>query len=168
MDGPRPVFFRSRSQFMARERTFIAIKPDGVQRGLVGEIVTRFEAKGFKLVAMKMMRSTTDLAQTHYGEHKGKGFFDGLVHFFTSGPIVAMCWEGDNVIEMARAMMGKTNPKDAAPGTIRGDLAVDVGRNVVHGSDSPESAKRELSLFFAAGDLVEWKRDSDAHVYEKA
>ena len=152
---------------MTRERTFIAVKPDGVQRGLVGAIVSRFENKGFKLVGMKLMQPADDLARRHYGEHEGKGFFAGLVSFFTSGPIVAMCWEGDNVIEMARAMMGKTNPKDAAPGTIRGDLAIDVGRNLVHGSDSPESARRELALFFAAGELVDWSRDADAHVYEK-
>ncbi|MBM3273812.1 MAG: nucleoside-diphosphate kinase, partial [Candidatus Sericytochromatia bacterium] len=130
------------------ERTFIAVKPDGVQRGLVGELVGRFEAKGFKLAGLKLMHPSRELAERHYGEHQGKPFFDGLVGFFTSGPIVAMCWEGRNVVEVARSMMGKTNPKDAAPGTIRGDLAVDIGRNVVHGSDSLESAARELSIFF--------------------
>ncbi len=149
------------------ERTFIAVKPDGVQRGLVGQIITRFEAKGFKLAGMKLMLPSKELAERHYGEHKGKGFFDGLVGFFTSGPIVAMCWEGLNVVETARAMMGKTNPKDAAPGTLRGDLAVDIGRNIVHGSDSPESAKRELAIFFDESDLIGWKRDADQHVYEK-
>lgn len=150
------------------ERTFIAVKPDGVQRGLVGQIITRFEAKGFKLAGLKLMLPGRELAERHYGEHQGKPFFGGLVDFFTSGPIVAMCWEGLGVVETARAMMGKTNPKDAAPGTIRGDFAVDIGRNVVHGSDSPESAKRELSIFFSDAELVDWKRDADKHIYEKA
>jgi nucleoside-diphosphate kinase len=116
---------------------------------------------------MKLMHPSRELAERHYGEHQGKPFFDGLVGFFTSGPIVAMCWEGLNVVEVARSMMGKTNPKDAAPGTIRGDLAVDIGRNVVHGSDSLESAARELSIFFAPGELLDWPRDLNKHIYEK-
>jgi len=148
------------------ERTFIAVKPDGVQRGLVGQVISRFEAKGFKLAGMRFMHPSRELAERHYGEHKGKPFFDGLVGFFTSGPIVAMCWEGQGVIEAARAMMGKTNPRDAAPGTLRGDFAVDIGRNVVHGSDSPDSAARELGIFFAPGELVDWARDADRHIYE--
>jgi nucleoside-diphosphate kinase len=149
------------------ERTFIALKPDAVQRGFVGDIITRFERKGFKLVGMKLMVVTREMAENHYGEHHGKPFFNGLVDFITSSPIVAMSWEGDNVVETARKMMGATNPKDSAPGTIRGDFAVDMGRNIIHGSDSVASAERELKIFFAPGELVSsWNRSSEAWVYE--
>lgn len=147
------------------ERTFIAIKPDGVQRNLIGEVIGRFERKGFKLVGLKMMQVTRDLAEKHYGEHKGKPFFDGLVSYITSGPIVAMAWEGKNVVASARLMIGATKPQEAAPGTIRGDLAVDIGRNVVHGSDSPASAERELALFFG-GDLLDWTPGGNAWIWE--
>lgn len=148
------------------ERTFLAVKPDGVQRGLVGEMVRRFEAKGFKLVGLKLMQVSREQAETHYGEHKGKPFFAGLVDFITSGPIVAMAWEGKNVIATARTMMGATNPAQSAPATIRGDFAVDIGRNLIHGSDGPESAQRELGIFFKPEELVDWKRTLDAHIYE--
>ncbi len=148
------------------ERTFLAVKPDGVQRGLVGEIVRRFESKGFKLVGLKLMQVSREQAETHYGEHKGKPFFNGLVDFITSGPIVAMAWEGKNVIATARTMMGATNPAQSAPATIRGDFAVDIGRNIIHGSDGPESAQRELGIFFKTEELVDWKRTLDAHIYE--
>lgn len=149
------------------ERTFIAIKPDGVQRGHVGEIITRFERKGFKLVGMKFMQVDKQTAETHYGEHKGKPFFDGLVSFITSSPIVAMVWEGNNVVASARTMMGATNPKESAPGTIRGDFAVDLGRNVIHGSDSPASAEREIGIFFKAEELAGcWNRANEGWVYE--
>jgi nucleoside-diphosphate kinase len=149
------------------ERTFIAIKPDGVQRGFVGEIVTRFERKGFKLIGMKLMQVTREMAEEHYGEHREKPFFKGLVDFITSAPIVAMAWEGDNVVASARTMMGATNPKDSAPGTIRGDFAVDMGRNIIHGSDSPASAERELKIFFQAGELLSgWSRSTEGWVYE--
>lgn len=147
------------------ERTFIAIKPDGVQRQLVGEVISRFEKKGFKLVGLKFMQVSRDLAEKHYGEHKGKPFFDGLVSYITSGPIVAMAWEGKNVVSAARLMIGATKPQEAAPGTIRGDLAVDIGRNVIHGSDSAASAERELSLFFG-GDLLDWSPAANAWIWE--
>jgi len=150
------------------ERTFIALKPDAVQRGYVGEIVARFERKGFKLIGMKLMQVTRAMAEEHYGEHREKPFFGGLVDFITSGPIVAMAWEGDNVVESARKMMGATNPKDSAPGTIRGDFAVDLGRNVIHGSDSVTSAERELKIFFAADELLSgWARTTEGWIYEK-
>ncbi len=149
------------------ERTFIALKPDAVQRGYIGEIVARFERKGFKLVGMKLMQVTRAMAEEHYGEHKEKPFFKGLVDFITSGPIVAMAWEGDNVVESARKMMGATNPKDSAPGTIRGDFSVDLGRNVIHGSDSVASAERELKIFFEASELLSsWNRASEGWIYE--
>lgn len=148
------------------ERTFLAVKPDGVQRGLVGEIIRRFEQKGFKLVGLKLMQVSRETAEQHYGEHKGKPFFNGLVDFITSGPIVAMAWEGKNVIATARAMMGATNPANAASGTIRGDFAADIGRNVIHGSDGPESAERELGLFFKPEELLTWTRANDTWIVE--
>ncbi|MBP6348249.1 MAG: nucleoside-diphosphate kinase [Candidatus Obscuribacter sp.] len=152
---------------MSQERTFVAIKPDGVERGLIGEIIGRFEKRGLKLVGLKLMRVSVDLAGRHYGEHKGKPFFDGLVKFITSGPIVAMVWEGKNAITLARNVIGATNPAQAAQGTIRGDLAVEIGRNAVHGSDGPESAAREIGLFFNEDELVNgWSRAVDVWVNE--
>lgn len=149
------------------ERTFIALKPDAVQRGLVGEIITRFEKKGFKLVGMKLLQVTRAMAEEHYGEHKERPFFKGLVDFITSSPIVAMAWEGDNVVETARKMMGATNPKDSAPGTIRGDFSIDLGRNIIHGSDSVASAERELKIFFSNDELLKsWNRSNEGWVYE--
>ncbi|WP_216829250.1 nucleoside-diphosphate kinase [Alkalihalobacterium elongatum] len=135
------------------ERTFLMVKPDGVQRNLVGEIVSRFEKKGFNLVGAKLMTVTKDLAETHYAEHKERPFFGELVDFITSGPVFAMVWEGEKVISTARTMMGATNPADAAPGTIRGDFAAQVAMNVIHGSDSPESAVREIGIFFKEEEL---------------
>lgn len=150
------------------ERTFIAIKPDAVQRGLIGEIISRFEKKGFKLVGLKLMQVTREQAETHYAEHREKPFFGGLVDFITAGPVVAMAWEGDNVVATARKMMGATNPADAAPGTIRGDFSVDLGRNVIHGSDSVASAERELGIFFDNRELTPgWERSTEGWVYEK-
>ena len=136
------------------ERTFIAIKPDGVQRGIMGNIISRFEAKGFTLVGMKMLTASRELAEKHYGEHQGKPFFDGLVNFITSGPMVAMVWEGDGVIASARKMIGATKPSESAPGTIRGDLGITVGRKIIHGSDAPETAAFEISYFFAGLELL--------------
>ncbi|GAX89727.1 nucleoside-diphosphate kinase [Effusibacillus lacus] len=136
------------------ERTFLMVKPDGVQRGLIGEIVSRFEKKGFKLVNAKLMTVSRELAEKHYEELKDKPFFGELVDFITSSPVFAMIWEGDNVISTARTMMGKTNPADAAPGTIRADYAVSVGMNIIHGSDSPENAKREIDLWFNGETIV--------------
>ncbi len=147
------------------EKTFLMVKPDGVQRGLIGEIVSRFERKGFQLVGAKLMQIPTSVAEQHYGEHKGKPFYDELVSFITSGPVFAMVWQGENVIATARQMMGATNPKDALPGTIRGDYGVTVGKNIIHGSDSLESAKREISLFFKEEELVEYTRTVDGWIY---
>ena len=138
------------------ERTFLAIKPDGVQRGLVGEIIGRFEAKGFKLVGMKLMTASRELAEQHYGVHKERPFFAGLVDFITSGPLVAMVWEGDGVVASARKLIGATNPLNSEPGTIRGDLAVNVGRNIIHGSDAVETAQEEISLWFKDEELSAW------------
>ncbi|MBI2996074.1 MAG: nucleoside-diphosphate kinase [Candidatus Melainabacteria bacterium] len=136
------------------QRTFLAIKPDGVQRRLIGKVIGRLEDKGFKLVAMKFMHLSDDLAKKHYGEHKDKPFFSDLVSFITSGPIVAMIWEGKDVINTVRKMMGKTNPLEAEAGTIRGDFGIDTGMNIVHGSDSESSAKREISLFFKEDEMM--------------
>lgn len=130
------------------ERTFLMVKPDGVSRGLVGEVISRIERKGFKIVEMKMMKLDVELAKEHYGEHMGKPFFEGLVSFITSGPVVAMIAEGEEAVKTIREIVGATDPKEAAPGTIRGDFALDVGENIVHASDSRESADREISLFF--------------------
>ena len=148
------------------ERTFVAIKPDAVQRALIGEIISRFEQKGFKLVAMKFMKVSEELAKQHYGEHKEKPFFSGLVNFITSGPIVAMVWEGKGVISSIRKLMGKTNPQESEIGTIRGDFAVDVSQNIVHGSDSEQSAKREIGLFFKENELVNWNWDIQKWLWE--
>ncbi|MCP8616701.1 nucleoside-diphosphate kinase [Salirhabdus salicampi] len=147
------------------EKTFIMVKPDGVQRNLVGDIVAKFERKGFQLVGAKLMQVSKELAEEHYGEHKEKPFFGELVDFITSGPVFAMVWEGDQVISTARQMMGKTNPAEALPGTIRGDYGLTVGKNVIHGSDSPESAEREINLFFNEEDVLTYKKDNNAWIY---
>ena len=151
---------------MAVERTFVAVKPDGVERILVGEVVGRFEKRGLKLVGMKFMKVTKEIAEKHYGEHKGKPFYEGLVSYITSGPIVAMALEGKNAVALARQVIGATNPKDAAPGTIRGDLAVEIGRNIVHGSDSPENGEREIGIFFKPDELVEWTGSLNKWIWE--
>ncbi|MFS0672672.1 nucleoside-diphosphate kinase [Ornithinibacillus sp. 179-J 7C1 HS] len=147
------------------EKTFLMVKPDGVQRNLVGEIVNRFERKGFKLVGAKLMQISEDLASEHYGEHKERPFFGELVEFITSGPVFAMVWEGENVISTAREMMGKTNPAEALPGTVRGDFGVTVGKNIIHGSDSPESAEREINLFFNQNELVSYSKQNSTWIY---
>jgi nucleoside-diphosphate kinase len=149
------------------ERTFAMVKPDGVQRGLVGKIVQRFEERGLKICAMKMMRIPHELAERHYEEHKGKGFYNPLLEYITSGPVVCMVLEGDNAIAATRAMMGKTNPQDAGPGTIRGDFAQVTGRNIVHGSDSPETAKREIKLFFNDYELQKYEKIDEPWLFEK-
>jgi nucleoside-diphosphate kinase len=141
---------------MTAERTFVAIKPDGVQRGLIGEILGRFERKGFKLVALKQLTPSRELAEKHYGVHRERPFFAGLVDFITSGPVIAMVWEGDGVIASARTLIGATKPLEANPGTIRGDLAVNIGRNVIHGSDGSETAKFEIELWFESSELNDW------------
>ncbi|BDI33824.1 nucleoside diphosphate kinase [Capsulimonas corticalis] len=131
------------------ERTFLMVKPDGVQRRLVGEIIQRFEQKGFKLVELKLLTPTRELAEEHYGVHRDKPFFEGVVSFISSGPVVAMVWEGDDVIALSRKLVGATKPSDAAPGTIRGDYANSVGENLIHGSDSVENAEAEIKLWFS-------------------
>lgn len=143
---------------MADERTFVAIKPDGVERGHIGEVIQRFERRGLRIVGMKLMTLAKSSAEEHYGEHKGKPFYEGLVSYITSGPIVAMVLEGKKAVSVARNVIGATNPADAVPGTIRGDLALEIGRNVVHGSDSPTSAEREIKIFFNDDELLkDWK-----------
>ena len=148
------------------ERTLIIIKPDAVQRGLVGPIVTRFEQRGLRIVGMKFMRISQDLAERHYAVHKGKPFYEGLLSYITSGPVVVMALEGPEVIAAARATMGATRPLEATPGTIRADFGLEVGRNLVHGSDSPDTASFELELFFDELELVSWTRDTDRWILE--
>jgi len=148
------------------ERTFIAVKPDGVNRALVGEIIRRFETKGFKLVGLKMIQASKEKAEGHYEEHRGKPFFAGLAGFFSSGPIVAMVWEGEQVIATGRKMMGATKPQDSAPGTIRGDFAVNMGRNIIHGSDGQESAAREIKYWFSESEIVNWTPVMNQWLYE--
>lgn len=148
------------------ERTYLMIKPDGVLRGLIGEIITRFEKKGLKIVGLKMLKIPPETAEKHYGEHKGKPFFAPLVEYITSGPVVAMAVEGKDVIATAREMMGATNPLKAAPGTIRATYGMDVGRNIIHGSDSAASAEREIGIFFMPEELVEYSKDMDRWIYE--
>lgn len=149
-----------------RERTFIMVKPDGVQRGLVGEILSRFEKKGFKLVGLKMAAPGKEHFEKHYSDLSSKPFFGGLVTYASSGPVVAMVWEGHNVVATGRKMLGATRPDDSAPGTIRGDLCIDVGRNVIHGSDSVDSANKEIALWFGHENLTNWKDHSESWVYE--
>lgn len=151
---------------MAIERTLVLVKPDGVQRGLAGAVLGRFERRGLKLIGLKMLQVDEALADRHYAEHVGKPFFAGLRDFITSSPLVAAVFEGEGAVQMVRNTMGATNPADAAPGTIRADFAVDLGRNVVHGSDSPESGEREVALFFEPSELVEWTRDSERWIRE--
>lgn len=150
------------------ERTFIAIKPDGVQRGLIGNIIGRFETKGFKLVAMKLMTPTLQQAEGHYADLSKKGFFKGLCTYFSSGPICAMVWEGQNAIKTGRTLLGATNPADSLPGTIRGDLCIDVGRNICHGSDGPDSAKHEINFWFTAAEINNYSSHSASWIYEDA
>ena len=151
-----------------RERTFVMVKPDGVQRGLVGDVVSRLEDRGLKMVGGKFMQIDQDLAEEHYGEHEGKPFFEGLVDFITSGPVMAMVWEGQDATRQVRKMMGETDPADSAPGTIRGDYGLDLGRNVIHGSDheDPGANEREIALFFDDDELVEYDRADEAWLYE--
>ena len=139
------------------ERTLFLVKPDGVQRALVGDVLSRIERRGLRIVGMKLMQVSTELANRHYEEHIGKPFFEGLVRFITSSPVVACVLQGPGAVGVVRQTMGVTDPKQAAPGTIRGDLGLEVGRNLVHGSDSLESAAREVALFFSEDELVEWE-----------
>ena len=143
---------------MEKEQTFIMIKPDAVQRGLIGDIISRFEKKGIKIVAMKMVDVDRKLAEQHYAVHKGKPFFEPTVEYITSSPVVAMVLEGINAIDMVRGMMGKTNPQDAPLGTIRGDYGQFIGRNIVHGSDGPDTAKKEINLWFTPEEIANYTR----------
>jgi len=149
------------------ERTFVMVKPDGVKRGLIGEVIRRIERKGLKIVAMKMMEVSKELAERHYAEHKEKPFFQSLISYITSGPVVAMVVEGKEAVKVMRSLVGKTNPIEASPGTIRGDFAMDIGRNVVHASDSIESAEREISLFFSEDEIVSYRRADEEWIYEE-
>jgi nucleoside-diphosphate kinase len=148
------------------ERTFIMIKPDGVQRNLVGEVIRRFETKGFTLVGMKFMAVPRELAEKHYGVHKERPFFGSLVDFITSSPVVAMVWEGDGIVAGARKIIGATNPLSAELGTIRGDLGVSIGRNIIHGSDAIETAQTEIALWFSDNELVNWQPVATSWLYE--
>ena len=147
------------------ERTFIMVKPDGVQRGLIGEIIARFERRGLKIVGLKMLQVSDELARQHYAVHEGKGFFPGLIKYITSAPVVAMVAEGTNAIQVVRQTVGATRPWEAAPGTIRADLALEIGRNLVHASDGPETAAFEIGLWFGDG-LVSWARANDPWIFE--
>lgn len=147
------------------EKTFIMIKPGAVQRELMGEIISRFEKKGIKIVALKLMRMTRKLAMEHYAEHKGKNFYEPLVETITAGPIIAMVLEGQNIIEIVRKMAGATRPEDALPGTIRGDYVLDVGKNVIHTSDSKESAQREIALFFKEKEILDYNLATEEWIY---
>ena len=148
------------------ERTLVLLKPDAVQRGLAGRIISRLEDRGLKIVGLKLMQMDMPTAQRHYAEHVEKPFFAGLAEFMMSRPLIAMAVEGKNAVEVVRKTMGATNPQNAEPGTIRGDLAVDIARNLIHGSDSPESAARELAIFFEDGDLLDYSRDVEPWVTE--
>jgi len=150
------------------ERTFVMVKPDGVKRGLIGEVIKRIEQKGLKIVAMKMIEISKELAEKHYAEHKEKPFFQNLISYITSGPVVAMVVEGKEAVKVMRNLVGKTNPIEASPGTIRGDFAMDIGRNVVHASDSIESAEREISLFFSKEEILSYERADEKWIYEEA
>ncbi|MFC5403811.1 nucleoside-diphosphate kinase [Cohnella soli] len=140
------------------ERTYLMVKPDGVERGLIGEIVGRFERKGLKLVAAKLMNVSLERAERHYAEHKGKDFYERLLQFITAGPVFAMVWEGDQAVGLTRAMIGKTNALEAAPGTIRSDFAIHTNFNLIHGSDSPENAAREIGIFFNEEELLSYDK----------
>ena len=148
------------------ERSLIILKPDAVQRGLIGPILMRLEQRGLKLAGLKMLRIDEGLARRHYAIHEGKPFFEGLVEYITSGPVIVAVVVGEGVIQMVRNTVGATNPANAAPGTIRGDFAVEVGRNLIHASDSAENGAQEVSLFFAANELLDWKRSADSWIYE--
>jgi nucleoside-diphosphate kinase len=151
---------------MTMARTLVLVKPDGVQRGLAGEIIGRLERTGMQIIGMKLMQISDELASTHYGEHEGKPFYAGLVGFITSSPIVALCLEGPSAISITRKLMGATNPADADPGTVRGDLGVDMGRNLIHGSANADDAAREVALFFNDDELTSYDRATQPWIAE--
>ena len=148
------------------ERTLVLVKPDGVQRGLIGEIMSRLERRGLRLVAAKFIQVSQGLAETHYAIHKGKPFYEGLIKYITSAPVMAMVWEGPNAVSAIRQTMGATRPTEAAPGSIRHDFALEVGRNLTHASDSIENGEKEVALWFDTAEVVDWKRDIDQWIFE--
>ena len=150
------------------ERTLVLVKPDGVQRGLIGEIIGRLERRGLRLVAAKFIQVSQELAETHYAIHKGKPFYNGLIKYITSAPVMAMVWEGPNAVGAIRQTMGATRPTDAAPGSIRHDFALEVGRNLTHASDSVENGEKEVALWFDSAELVDWNRAVDQWIFEKS
>jgi nucleoside-diphosphate kinase len=149
------------------ERTLVLVKPDGVQRGLIGEVVSRLERRGLRLVAAKFIQVSNELAETHYAIHKGKPFYAGLIQYITSAPVMAMVWEGPNAVTAVRQTMGATRPTEAAPGSLRHDFALEIGRNLTHASDTAENAEKEVALWFKKEELVDWKRDTDRWIFEK-
>ncbi len=148
------------------ERTLVLVKPDGVQRGLVGEVISRLERRGLKLAALKLMQVDESLARQHYAEHVERPFFPSLLQFITSSPVVAMAWEAENAVALVRQTLGETNPANSPAGTIRGDFGIDIGRNLTHGSDSPESAEREVNLFFRPEEVLGYSRSLDSWIAE--
>ena len=149
------------------ERSLVLVKPDGVQRALIGEVISRLERRGLRLVAARFMQVSKELAETHYAIHKGKPFYDGLIAYITSAPVMAMVWEGPNAVAAIRQTMGSTHPSEAAPGSLRHDFALEVARNLTHASDSVENGEQEVSLWFGRDELVDWKREVDKWVFEK-
>ena len=149
------------------ERTLVLVKPDGVQRGLIGEVISRLERRGLRLVAARFMQVSKQLAETHYAIHKGKPFYEGLIAYITSAPVMAMVWEGPNAVAAVRQTMGSTRPTEAAPGTLRHDFALEVGRNLTHASDEPANGEKEVALWFKPDELVNWNREIDKWVFEK-
>ncbi len=148
------------------ERTLVLVKPDGVQRGLIGEIIARLERRGLRMLAARFMPVSRELAERHYAVHQGKPFYDGLIAYITSAPVMAMVWDGPNAVAAVRQTMGSTRPTEAAPGSIRHDFGLTVGRNLTHASDSPETAAAEVALWFQPADLVDWQRDLDRWLYD--
>ncbi len=150
------------------ERTLVLVKPDGVQRGLIGEVIGRLERRGLRLVAARFLQVSQELAETHYAIHKGKPFYDGLIKYITSAPVMAMVWDGPNAVAAVRQTMGATRPTEAAPGTIRHDFALEVGRNLTHASDTVENSEKEVALWFTPAELLDWKRDTDRWILERS
>jgi nucleoside-diphosphate kinase len=148
------------------EKTLVLVKPDGVQRGLIGEVFTRLERRGLRLIGAKFLQVSNELAETHYAIHKGKPFYEGLIKYITSAPVMAMVWEGPKAIAAVRQTMGATRPTEAAPGSIRHDYALEVGRNLTHASDTPENGEKEVALWFKVDELVMWKREIDTWIFE--
>lgn len=148
------------------ERTLVLVKPDGVERGLIGEVISRLERRGLRMTAARFMQVSKELAETHYAIHKGKPFYEGLIRYITSAPVMAMVWEGPNAVAAVRQTMGSTRPTEAAPGTLRHDFALEVGRNLTHASDEPANAEKEVALWFRPDELVDWTRDIDRWVFE--